>query len=74
MAPGFEKLAAEFEPEIRFLKVDTDAEQALAGRYNIRSIPTLILFRRGDIIAQRAGAMDASSLRAWLRDQLLPAS
>jgi thioredoxin 2 len=74
MAPAFEKLAAELEPDIRFLKVDTDAEQTLAARYNIRSIPTLILFRRGDIVAQQAGAMDANSMRNWLRNQLLPAA
>ena len=64
---GYERVAAEMEPEMRFLKVDTEAEQELAARYNIRSIPTLMVFRKGAIIAQRAGAMDAESLRAWLR-------
>ena len=67
MAPAYERVAAEMEPEMRFLKVDTEAEQELAARYNIRSIPTLMVFRKGAIIAQRAGAMDAESLRAWLR-------
>jgi thioredoxin 2 len=67
MAPAYERLAAELEPEVRFLKVDTEAEQDLAARYNIRSIPTLMLFRKGQVLAQRAGAMDAQTLRAWLR-------
>jgi thioredoxin 2 len=67
MAPAYERVAAELEPDIRFLKVDTEAERELASRYDIRSIPTLILFRRGKAIAQRAGALDAQSLRAWLR-------
>ncbi len=67
MAPVFEKVAAEFEPEIRFLKVDTDREAALSAQYGIRSIPTLILFRKGAIADQRAGASDAASLRTWLR-------
>jgi thioredoxin 2 len=67
MAPAFEKVAAELEPEFRFLKVDTEAEPALAEQYNIRSIPTLMVFRKGKIVAQQAGAVDASRLRAWLR-------
>jgi thioredoxin 2 len=66
MAPAYERVAAEMEPEIRFLKVDADAEQQLAGQYNIRSIPTLMLFRGGKLVAQRAGASDAQSLRAWI--------
>jgi thioredoxin 2 len=68
MAPAFERVAAEFEPEVRFLKVDTDAEQQLAAQYNIRSIPTLMMFRNGQPVAQRAGAPDAQSLRAWIRE------
>ena len=66
MAPVFARLAAELEPQLRLLKVDTEAEQQLAARYNIRSIPMLMLFRNGRVVAQRAGAMDAGSLRAWL--------
>jgi thioredoxin 2 len=66
MAPAFERVAAELEPEIRFLKIDTEAETDLAARYNIRSIPMLMLFRNGGIVAQRAGASDARSLRAWI--------
>jgi thioredoxin 2 len=46
--------------------VDTEAEQQLAARYNIRSIPMLMLFRKGRVIAQQAGVMNASSLRAWV--------
>jgi thioredoxin 2 len=67
MAPVFERVAAEFEPEMRFLKVDTDREQQIAAQYGIRSIPTLILFRGGAVVDQRAGASDAASLRTWLR-------
>jgi thioredoxin 2 len=67
MAPAYEQLAAELEPDIRFLKVDTESEPALAAQYGIRSIPTLMLFRGGKLAAQRAGAADAQTLRAWLR-------
>ena len=70
MAPIYERVASELEPRVRFLKVDSDAEQALAARYNIRSIPTLMMFRKGAVVAQRAGASDAQSLRAWIEQHL----
>ena len=66
MAPAFEAMAAEMEPALRVLKVDTEAETALAARFQIRSIPMLIALRKGAVLAQRAGAMDRGSLRTWL--------
>ena len=68
MAPVYEKMAGELEPQFRFLKVDTESEPALAAKYNIRSIPTLMVFKKGAIAAQRAGASDARSLRSWLQE------
>lgn len=70
MAPVFERVASEIEPRARFLKVDADAEQVLSARYNIRSIPTLMMFRNGNVVAQRAGASDANSLRDWVEHHL----
>jgi thioredoxin 2 len=67
MAPVYERVAAELEPEFRFLKVDTEAEPTLAAKYGIRSIPTLMLFKKGAVAAQRAGASDMLSLKNWLR-------
>jgi thioredoxin 2 len=67
MAPVFARSAAELEPDIRFLKLDTEAAPHIAARYNIRSIPMLILFQKGAIVAQRAGAVDGQTLRAWLK-------
>jgi thioredoxin 2 len=69
MAPVFARVASDLEPDIRFLKLDTEAAPEIAARYGVRSIPTLILFRNGAIVAQRAGAIDAGTLRAWLRQQ-----
>ncbi|KAA3651238.1 MAG: thioredoxin TrxC [Proteobacteria bacterium] len=67
MAPAFEAAAAELAPQVRLMKVNTEEAQALAGRYNIRSIPTLIAFRDGREVARISGAMDASRLTAWVR-------
>ncbi|WP_394729358.1 thioredoxin family protein [Altererythrobacter sp. GH1-8] len=67
MAPAIAAAAAELEPGMRLGKIDTEAEQALAGRYGIRSIPTMILIARGQEIARRSGAMPAGAIIAWAR-------
>lgn len=70
MAPVFEQAAAQFEPQVRVAKVNTEAEQQLAGQFGIRSIPTLALFKGGREVARQAGAMDLNTLSQWLRAQL----
>lgn len=70
MAPQFAAAAAQLEPQVRLAKVDTDAEAALSGRYAIRSIPTLILFRAGREIARQSGVMGTADIVRWTRAQL----
>jgi thioredoxin 2 len=70
MAPVFEAAAAEFEPRVRFAKVDSDAEAEISDRFQIRSIPTLVLIKGGREIARQSGAMPGSGLRQWLNQQL----
>ena len=67
MAPQFERAAAELEPRARLAKLDTEAEQAIAARYGIRSIPTVIAFRGGREVARQSGAMDSGTLVRWVR-------
>jgi thioredoxin 2 len=75
MAPIFDAAAAEFEPRLRFAKVDTEAERHLAQSHHIQAIPTLILFSGGREIARRSGAMGAGQLREWIKDtRIIPAS
>jgi thioredoxin 2 len=69
MAPAYEHAAAELEPEFRLLKVNTEDEPALATRYNIRSIPTMMLFAGGKRVAQIAGAMSGADIVDWVRTQ-----
>jgi thioredoxin len=61
MAPQLER-AADLRPEYRFAKVDVDAEPALAARYGIRSIPTLMVLQNGEPIAAQAGVIGAERL------------
>jgi len=67
MAPAFAAAARELEPTVRLGKLDTEAEQAIAARYAIRSIPTMILFRGGREVARQSGAMPASAIVQWAR-------
>ena len=67
MSPIFYRVAKEMEPEFRFLSVDTEAEPEIAARYNIRGIPSLLVFRHGKLLAQRAGVVDATTLKGWLK-------
>ncbi len=70
MAPGFERAAAEMKTRARFAKVDTEAAPNIAGRYGIRSIPTLILFKQGKEAARVSGAMDARGIEDWVQKAL----
>ncbi|MDH5373778.1 MAG: thioredoxin [Acidimicrobiia bacterium] len=60
-APTFEK-ASEEHPDIVFAKVDTEAEQELAGAFGIRSIPTLMIFRENVVLFNQAGALPPAAL------------
>jgi len=60
-APVYEK-AADTHADVVFGKVNTDQEQELAGAFNIRSIPTLMVFREQVVLFQQAGALPASAL------------
>ncbi|MDO8291929.1 MAG: thioredoxin TrxC [Gallionella sp.] len=70
MAPAFAQAAEKLEPVMRLAKLNTEEAQELAARYNIRSIPTLALFRGGREIARQAGAMDAGGIVQWARSKV----
>ena len=70
MAPVFAQAARQLEPGIRLVKVNTEKEQALAARYGIMSIPTLVLFKNGQEQARISGAMDLPRLLAWVQQHI----
>ena len=67
MAPAFEAAARSLEPQVRLAKLNTENEPQLAQRFDIRSIPTLAIFKGGREIVRQAGAMDEGSLVRWIR-------
>jgi len=66
MAPTFESVARELRASVRFAKVDVDAAPAVARRFGVSSIPTLVLFQRATEARRIAGAMSAAQLRGWI--------
>ena len=73
MAPMFERAAAELEPAVRLLKLNSDAAPDTSARLGISGIPTLLLMRRGREIARSAGAMEARRIVAWTQAGLAQA-
>lgn len=70
MAPAFEEAAQSFPLKAQFVKINTEEEQTIAGRFSIRSIPTIIAFKNNRIVDQISGALPASQIIAWVRKHL----
>jgi thioredoxin 2 len=70
MAPEYEKACAQIEPRARFTKVDTEANQDVGSQHNIRSIPTVAIFKGGKEISRISGARSASDLVQWVKQHL----
>lgn len=70
MTPVYSQAAAQLEPAMRLAKVDTESQQALGAQYNIRSIPTLAIFKGGQEVARMAGALDLQGLLSWARQYI----
>jgi thioredoxin 2 len=69
-APTFKQVAAQLEPKARFIKIETEKEQAISAKYNIRSIPTLAIFKNGKEIDRVSGALSASDFTNWVNQYL----
>ena len=66
MAPAYAQAAAKLEPHIRLAKLNTEQEQSIAAQFNIRSIPTLVIFKGGREVARQSGAMSAADIMRWI--------
>ena len=65
MAPAYAQATAQLEPHVRALKVNTEVEQILGSRFQIRSIPTLVLFKNNQEIARQPGALSQRDIIRW---------
>lgn len=70
IAPSIEELAGEFEGRAKIGKLDVDNNQATAGKYGIRSIPSLLIFKGGEVADQIVGAVPKNQLQSKLENAL----
>jgi len=66
IAPVLDEIAREYGGKLTVAKVDVDTNQATPAKFGIRSIPTLILFKNGSMIAQKVGALSKGQLTAFI--------
>jgi thioredoxin 2 len=70
MTPNFEMAAPRLEPRVRLGKLDTEAEPAIARRYGIRGIPSMVMISKGREVARTSGAMPTSAIVDWVEQAL----
>lgn len=70
IAPILAEVADEFEGKLTIAKLNIDENPATAPKYGIRGIPTLLLFRDGDVVATKVGALSRSQLKEFLNKNL----
>lgn len=70
IAPAVEELASEYDGKAKVAKVDVDNNPEISIKYNIRSIPTLLIFKNGEIVDQIIGAVPKTHLKKQLEAQI----
>jgi thioredoxin 2 len=74
MAPNFAAAAAKLQPDVRLLKLNSEAEQQAAAELGVSSIPALLLFKDGQVIDRTVGLMSTDQIVAWTRQALAQAA
>ncbi|MFN0024718.1 MAG: thioredoxin [Parvularculaceae bacterium] len=70
IGPALEELSAEFAGQVTIAKINIDDNPETPGRFGVRGIPTLMLFKDGKLTATKVGASPKSALAAWLKSEL----
>ncbi len=70
MGPQVEEAAKALHPRVRLAKIDTTADQAIAARFNVMAVPTLILFKGGREVARQPGALDSAGIGHWIEQHI----
>jgi thioredoxin 1 len=68
IAPALEEIATEMHGKVKIAKLNIDENQELAVQFGVRSIPTLLMFKNGELAANMVGAVPKSKLTAWISD------
>ncbi len=69
-SPVLEEVSKDFEGKVKFGKLNTDENEAIATKYNIMSIPTALMFKNGEVEAMSVGAIPKEDLREWVKKNM----
>ena len=70
IAPALEELASELQGKVTVAKLNIDDNPSTPGKYGVRGIPTLMLFKNGEVAATKIGALPKSKLQEWLEQNI----
>ena len=74
IAPALEDIANQFEGKLTVAKINIDESPETPGRYGVRGIPTLMIFKNGELAATKVGAAPKSAIEAWVKSELSKAA
>jgi thioredoxin 1 len=70
IGPALEEIASEMDGKVKIAKVNVDENQGAAAKYGIRSIPTLLLFKGGELVSNHTGAVPKAKLSQWIESAI----
>ena len=70
IAPVLDELAPAYQGKLQIVKINVDDNQLVAGQFGVRSIPTLLLFKNGQLVATQVGALPKNQLAAFINQHL----
>jgi thioredoxin 2 len=70
VSPALAQVASELAGRVKLVKVDVDGSPRLQQRFSVQAIPTLLVLKHGQVMAQQAGALPLASLRAWVEQEI----
>ena len=70
IGPALEEIASEMEGKVTIAKVNIDDSPNAPSKYGVRGIPTLLLFKDGEVVSKKVGAAPKGQLQAWIEDSL----
>ncbi len=74
IAPALEEISQEFEGQVKVAKINIDDDPDTPGKFHVRGIPTMMIFKDGQVVATRVGAMTKTKLAEWVAESTTAAS
>ena len=70
IGPALEEISEEMKDDVRITKLNIDENPATPQKYNVRGIPTLLLFKNGEVMTEKVGALPKAQLQEWISSNI----